>query len=73
MKTHFNKGLLTPHTVASLLGVSAGTLALWRCTGRYKLPFVKVGRKVMYDPVAIQNFIADRTQNQTGNGGDYGC
>ena len=33
---------------AEYLTVSAGTLSVWRSTGRYALPFVKVGRMVRY-------------------------
>ena len=33
--------LLTPKQTAETLGVTIGTLAVWRCTGRYPLPFCK--------------------------------
>jgi hypothetical protein len=38
--------LLDEKAAAQLLDVSPGTLSVWRSTGRYKLPFLKVGRKV---------------------------
>jgi excisionase family DNA binding protein len=41
--------LLTTDEAAEFLGVSAGTLAVWRCLARYRLPFVKIGRNVRYD------------------------
>lgn len=40
--------LLDEKAAAQLLDVSPGTLSVWRSTGRYKLPFLKVGRKVRY-------------------------
>ncbi|MGD9662785.1 MAG: helix-turn-helix domain-containing protein [Porticoccaceae bacterium] len=57
-----NKNLLTPQKTAEELGVTTGTLAVWRSTGRYKLPFVKVGRKVMYRVEDIQSFVQSRIQ-----------
>lgn len=40
--------LLDDHAAAAMLDVSPGTLSVWRSTGRYALPFLKVGRKVRY-------------------------
>ena len=39
---------LNTEQAAEFIGVSAGTLPVWRCNGRYRLPYVKVGRKVFY-------------------------
>lgn len=58
--------LLTPHQVADLLGVSIGTLEIWRCTNRYPLPYIKVGRSVRYDPSDVQEFITSRRHQHTG-------
>ncbi|HAT2489284.1 TPA: helix-turn-helix domain-containing protein, partial [Aeromonas hydrophila] len=33
---------------AEVLAVKATTLAVWRSTGRYNLPYLKVGRLVKY-------------------------
>ena len=57
--------LLTPDQTAEILGVSSGTLSIWRTTGRWDLPFVKVGSRVMYHPNDIQAFIERRTRVQT--------
>ena len=43
-----SKELLDERAAAALLDVAAGTLSVWRSTGRYGIPFVKVGRKVRY-------------------------
>ena len=40
--------LLDDHAAAAMLDVSPGTLSVWRSTGRYALPFLKIGRKVRY-------------------------
>lgn len=64
------KGLIAPKAVAALLGISAGTLTVWRSTARYHLPYVKVGRRVMYRPEDVQAFIEHRTLTHTGQGGD---
>ena len=60
MKSGIDK-LLTPEETAEILGVTQSTLMVWRCTGKYNLPFVKIGRKVMYEPNAIKAFIKKRT------------
>lgn len=38
--------LLTSDDVAKYIGLSVKTLPVWRCTGRYNIPYVKVGRLV---------------------------
>ena len=43
-----NPELLDEKQAAERLTVSPGTLSVWRSTGRYNLPFVKVGRMVRY-------------------------
>ncbi|QUN06824.1 helix-turn-helix domain-containing protein [Shewanella yunxiaonensis] len=57
--------LLTPQQVAEMLGVTEGTLSVWRCTGRYPLRFVKVGRRVMYRQADIDAFIDGRVYEHT--------
>lgn len=53
--------LLTPKQAAETLGVTENTLAVWRSSGRYSLPFVKVGRKVAYRVADLRLFIERRT------------
>lgn len=55
--------LLTPFQASEMLGVTEGTLSVWRSTGRYNLPYVKVGRKVLYSRNALESWIKDRTVN----------
>lgn len=53
--------LLTEAQAAELLGVEPQTLQAWRCTRRYALPYVKVGRLVRYRASAIEAFLQART------------
>ncbi|MNS10606.1 Helix-turn-helix domain protein [compost metagenome] len=54
--------LLTPAQTAEALGTTVQTLAVWRCTKRYALPYVKIGRSVMYRETDVQKFIESRLQ-----------
>lgn len=56
--------LLSPDQVADVLGVSKQTLAVWRCEQRYPLPYVKVGSRVRYRPVDVEQFMVTRLQTQ---------
>ena len=56
--------LISADEAAKFLGVSAGTLAVWRSTKRYFLPFVKVGHLVRYRPNDLSEFISRRVFNQ---------
>ena len=53
--------LISPEQVAEILGVSPGTLQVWRSTGRYNLPFIKCGGRAMYRLEDVQVFIERRT------------
>ena len=50
---------------ADFLGVATGTLSVWRSTGRYNLPFIKVGRKVRYRKSDLLAWLERRTR-ETG-------
>ncbi|MEW8074079.1 MAG: helix-turn-helix domain-containing protein [Candidatus Thiodiazotropha endolucinida] len=54
--------LLTPEEVAEILSVTTHTLAVWRCEGRYSLPYIKTGRLVRYRADDVMAFIEERTQ-----------
>ncbi|MDA8259217.1 MAG: helix-turn-helix domain-containing protein [Betaproteobacteria bacterium] len=45
---------------AEYLGVAPGTLEVWRCTRRYPIPYMKVGRKVYYDRADLDAWLASR-------------
>lgn len=49
--------LLKPEQVAEILGVNKQTLAVWRCTKRYPLPYTKSGRLIRYRYDDVMMFI----------------
>ena len=49
--------LLLPNQAASMLLVDVETLNVWRCTKRYKLPYVRIGRSIRYRLKDIEEFI----------------
>lgn len=53
--------LLTNEEAACYIGVTPGTLEVWRCTKRYEIPYIKVGRLVRYRPAALDKFLTART------------
>lgn len=67
MTTLKDRQLLTPQHVAARLGVSTTTLSTWRCTKRYPLPYVKVGRLVRYRLVDVEDFELTRLQEMAAN------
>ncbi len=56
-----NANLLTNEESAAYLGVTPGTLDVWRCTKRYNIPYIKVGRLVRYKKSSLDAFIESRT------------
>lgn len=58
--------LVDEATAASILGLKRQTLATWRITGRYGLPFSKMGRAVRYRLSDLEKFIRSRTVTNTG-------
>lgn len=53
--------LLNSEQAASYLGVATNSLAVWRATKRYPLPYIKVGRLVKYRRADLDAFIQSRT------------
>jgi excisionase family DNA binding protein len=66
MGTTTTEPLMTPAEAADYLRVAEGTLTVWRCTGRHDLPFVRVGRRIMYRRSALDRWIDARTGTSTG-------
>jgi excisionase family DNA binding protein len=56
------RDLLSEQEAAELLTVSPGTLSVWRSTGRYNLPFLKVGRMVRYRRGDLLAWLESRTR-----------
>jgi len=58
---------LLDHTqAAAALGVRPGTLSVWRCTGRYALPYLKVGRLVRYRAGDLLAWLETRARLHSG-------
>jgi excisionase family DNA binding protein len=55
---HFQ--LLSRKEAAAYLGITEGTLAVWNCTKRYPIPYVKIGRLAKYRVADLDAFIESR-------------
>lgn len=58
-------GLMTPRDAAVYIGVKINTLAVWRMTNRYGLPFIKLGKIVRYRKTDLDIWIENRLQNSS--------
>lgn len=58
--------LLTRKEAADYLGVQAETLAVWACTHRYSLPYIKVGRAVRYRKADLDAWLDSRRVHAEG-------
>ncbi|WP_071601331.1 helix-turn-helix domain-containing protein [Dickeya chrysanthemi] len=56
---------ITDKQAAIALGVKPSTLAVWRSTGRYNLPYVKVGRLVRYRIRDLAIFLLNHAMTHT--------
>lgn len=55
-------GRLTETEAAAYIGVKPQTLAVWRSTGRYGLPFIRVGnRRVQYWQTDLDAWLDQQT------------
>ena len=52
---------LSINQTSEVLGVTSGTLNLWRSTGRYCLPYIKMGHLIRYQIDDLSAFIIRRT------------
>jgi predicted DNA-binding transcriptional regulator AlpA len=57
--------LMPDDETGQMLGVTVGTLATWRSTNRYDLPFVRVGRLIRYRLSDVRQWIDSRTEATT--------
>jgi hypothetical protein len=57
-----NTELLSGERAGALIDVTAGTLSVWRSTGRYSIPFIKIGRKVRYRKSDLLAWLESRTR-----------
>ena len=64
---HAARDLLDEREAAKLLGLAPGTLSVWRSTGRYCIPFIKVGSKVRYRRCDLDAWLVARTRTSGAN------
>ena len=57
--------LLSDKEATQYLGLADGTLSVWRSTGRYKIPFIKIGANVRYRRSVLEAWLESRTQKAT--------
>lgn len=57
------QALLTRTEAADFLGIRPQTLGVWASTGKYNLPFYKVGRAVRYKIADLETFLQRRLVN----------
>lgn len=57
--------LLSTDEAAHQLGLKRQTLAVWRCTNRVALPYIKVGSRVRYRQCDIDAYLAKHTSFPT--------
>lgn len=65
-----NSELLSRRAAAVYLGVSETTLAIWKCSGRYSLPVIKVGRLAKYRRADLDAFLERNTWDGDKQRGD---
>jgi excisionase family DNA binding protein len=53
--------LLNEAQTAELIGVSPQTLSIWRCSGRYRLPYIRCGRLIRYRRSDVEAWLESRT------------
>lgn len=52
------------------LGVSPATLATWRCTNAVRVPFARIGRRVVYRVADLDAFLATCAASSSGVEGE---
>ena len=56
-----NVVLFTNDQAAKYIGVTPGTMEVWRSTKRHIIPYIKVGRLVKYRKQALDTYLTSRT------------
>jgi excisionase family DNA binding protein len=66
LKNNSSDPLLSPIEASRYIGVTENTLSVWRCVGRYAIPYIKVGRLVRYRMSDLDAWLESRTLNNGG-------
>jgi len=51
---------LSNSEAAKYIGITAGTLHVWRCENRYSIPFLRIGSKIRYLKSDLDAFLQSR-------------
>lgn len=54
---------LTQQEVANILNVKTTTITHWRCIKRYKIPYIKLGRVILYPQTSFIDWLNKYGQN----------
>ena len=66
--------LLDPNQAAEFLGVTPGTLAVWRVTRKVEIPYVKIGSAVRYTKPALLEHVRNNTcKSSSDSESEGGC
>ena len=63
--TQTDSSPMTTKDAAAFLGLKPETLEIWRCSGRYALPYIKVGRLVRYRQRDLELWLEQRVATST--------
>jgi len=55
--------LNTPEQEAKRINMSIRTMSKARSTGNPNIPYIKIGRTVRYDPIAVDTWLAKHSHN----------
>ncbi len=58
--------LITPQEVADITGVKLSTITTWRSTHTDKIPYIKVGMRVMYSVDDVKAWMNKQRVEQNG-------
>jgi hypothetical protein len=58
--------LLKSKDAARVIDTTEGTLAVWRCTGRHPLKYIRIGRSIRYRVGDLLEFIQRYTRDPAG-------
>ncbi len=58
-----NRELLDEKAAAEFLDCAPGSLSVWRSTGRYSIPFLKIGSKVRYRRSDLEAWLESRVRS----------
>lgn len=56
---------MTTREAAEYIGVTPGTLSVWRSVGRHDVPYRKIGTKVVYFKKELDEWLESRKRTRT--------